>query len=64
LSIRGSEVAKTPITGTLGVAFLMFGKCLAWTFFAISNTPFWLVIGNYSYAKLRLGIYYLRKSGF
>jgi hypothetical protein len=39
-SIRGSLVAKTPMTGTFGVAFLIFGKRFASTFFAISDTPF------------------------
>jgi hypothetical protein len=39
LSIRGSLVAKTPITGTLGVPFLIFGKRTASTLFAIPDTP-------------------------
>jgi len=38
-SIRGSPVANTPMTGTFGEAFLMFGSFVASTFFAISGTP-------------------------
>jgi hypothetical protein len=45
-SIRGSQGEKTPITGVFGVAFLIPGKQVALSFFAMS---LFLIVSVYTF---------------